>query len=86
MIHKHNYHIKRDIRMYVILIFIYGNGDYNILDYNQHQLMKREPTLVTGLGLVFLAPNKKGLRSPILKCKTYLASISAHVSLHINLC
>ena len=26
MSHKHNHHIKRDTRIYVILIFIYGNG------------------------------------------------------------
>ena len=43
--------------------------DYNLLDYNQHQLMKRTPTLVTGPNLVFLAPTKKVLRIPILKCK-----------------
>ena len=49
--------------------------DYNLLYYNQHQLMKRAPTLVTGPSLVFLAPTKKGLRSPILKCKTLLASL-----------
>ena len=48
--------------------------DYNLLDYNQHQLMKIAPTLVTEFDLVFLAPTKKGLRSPILKCKILLAS------------
>ena len=26
MSHKHNHHIKRDTRIFVILIFIYGNG------------------------------------------------------------
>ena len=36
--------------------------DYNLLDYNQHQLMKRGPTLVRGSILVLLAPTKKGLR------------------------
>ena len=48
--------------------------DYNILDYNQHQLMKRAPNLITRPDLVFLAPTKKGLRNPILKCKILLAS------------
>ena len=32
---------------------------YNPLDYNQRQLMKRAPTIVTGPSLVFLAPTKK---------------------------
>ena len=49
--------------------------DYNILNYNQHQLIERAATLVTGPNLVFLAPTKKGLRSPILKCKIILASL-----------
>ena len=49
--------------------------DYNLLDYNQHQLMKREPTLVTRPILVLLAPTKKGLRSPILNCKIPFASL-----------
>ena len=49
--------------------------DYNLLDYNQHQPMKRAPTLVIGPSLVFLAPSKKGQRSPILKCKILLASL-----------
>ena len=53
--------------------------DYNLLDYNQHQLMKIAPTLVIEPNLVFLAPTKKGLRNPILKYKTQLASRSAHV-------
>ena len=48
--------------------------DNNLLDYNQHQLMKIAPTLIIGPSLVFLAPNNKGLRSPILKCKIILAS------------
>ena len=48
--------------------------DNNLLNYNQRQLMKRAPTLITGPSLVFLAPTKKGLRSPILKCKILLAS------------
>ena len=48
--------------------------DFNLLDYNQHQLMKKAPTLITRPNLVFLDPTKKGLRSPILKCKTQLAS------------
>ena len=47
---------------------------YNILDYNKHQLMKRAPNLIIGPNLVFLAPTKKVLRSPILKCKIILAS------------
>ena len=46
----------------------------NILDYNQHQLMKRAPTLITRPNLVFLSPTKKGLRTPILKCNILLAS------------
>ena len=50
--------------------------DYNVLDDNQRQLMKRAPTLVTGPNLVFLAPTKKGLRNPIIKCKIQLASLS----------
>ena len=58
--------------------------DYNLLDYNQHQLMKRTQIPVIGSNLVFLTPTKKGLMSPILKCKTQLASISAHVPLHNN--
>ena len=48
--------------------------DNNLLDYNQHQLMKRSPTLITGPSMVFLAPAKKGFRIPILKCKILLAS------------
>ena len=36
---------------------------YSLLDYNQHQLMKRSPNLVTGPSLVFLDPNKKGKSS-----------------------
>ena len=47
--------------------------DNNILDYNKHQLMKRAPNLITGPNPVFLAPTKKGLRSPILKCNIILA-------------
>ena len=47
--------------------------DNNLLDYNQYQLMKRAPTLITGPDLVFLVPTKKGLRSPILKFKILLA-------------
>ena len=47
--------------------------DNNILDYNQHQLMKRAPTLIAGPSLVFLDPTKKDLMSPILKCKILLA-------------
>ena len=46
----------------------------NLLNYNQHQLMKRAPTLITIPSLVFLAPTKKGLRSPILKCKILFAA------------
>ena len=72
--HKHNHHIKRYTRIYAILIFMVMR-DYNIFDYNQHQLMKRAPTLVTGPSLVFLDPTKKSLRSPILKCKIPLASL-----------
>ena len=68
MIHNHIHHIK-EIRIYVILIFIMVMEDYNLLDYNQHQIMKRAPTLVTGPSLVFLDPTKKGLTSPILKYK-----------------
>ena len=49
--------------------------DFNLLDYNQHQLMKRAPTLITGPSMVFLAPTKKSLRSPIIKCKIPLASL-----------
>ena len=49
--------------------------DYNLLDYNQHQLMKRAPTLITEPSLVFLAPTKKGFRNPILKYKIPLASL-----------
>ena len=49
--------------------------DYNLLDYNKHQLMKREPTLVTRPNLVFLSPTKKGLRSPVLKCKILVARL-----------
>ena len=45
----------------------------NILDYNQHQLMKITTNLIIGTKLVFLAPTKKGLKSPILKCKNLLA-------------
>ena len=60
--------------------------DFNLLNYNQQQFMKREPILVRGPNLVFLAPTKKGLTSPILKYKTQLASRSSHVSLHIKLC
>ena len=56
--------------------------DYNLLDYNQHQLMKRAPTLVRGPDLVFLAPTKKGLRSTILKCKTLLASLISISNCH----
>ena len=48
--------------------------DKNLLNYNQHQMMKRAPNLITGPSLVFLTPTKKGLRSPILKCKIILAS------------
>ena len=47
---------------------------YNLLNYNQHQLMKIAPTLITGPNLVFLAPTNKGLRSQILKCKILPAS------------
>ena len=47
--------------------------DKNLLDYNKHQLMKRAPNLITGPNLVFLASTKKGLRSPVLKCKILLA-------------
>ena len=36
--------------------------------------MKRAPTLIIGPNLVFLAPTKKGLSSPIIKCKILLAS------------
>ena len=46
--------------------------DFRIRDYNQHQLMKREPTFITGPGLVFLSLTKKGLRSSILKCNILL--------------
>ena len=60
--------------------------DYNLLDYNQHQLVKRAPSLLTGPNMFFLAPTKKGLRSPILKCKILLASISSHVPLYFDLC
>ena len=49
--------------------------DYNILDYNHPQLIKKKSTLVMGPSLVFLAPTKKDLRSPILKCKIPLASL-----------
>ena len=67
--------------------------DYNLLDYNRHQLMKRALTLLTRPILVFLAPTMKGLRSPILKCKIPLASLMpisdchqsvAHQPLFIN--
>ena len=56
--------------------------DYNLLDYNQHQLIKRAPTLITRPGVVFLAPTKKGLRSPILKCQTQLASLMSIFDCH----
>ena len=56
--------------------------DNNILNYNQHQLMKREPTLITGTNLVFLAPTKKGLRSPILKCKILHAMLMSIYDCH----
>ena len=49
--------------------------DYNLLHYSQHQLITTEPTLITRPNLVFLAPTKKFLRSPILKCKIPLASL-----------
>ena len=42
--------------------------DYNLLDYNQHQFIKRAPTLV-----IFKSPTKKCLRIPILKFKIILA-------------
>ena len=48
--------------------------DFNLRDYNQHQLMKRAPTLITGPNLVFLAPTRKGLRSLVPKWKILLAS------------
>ena len=57
--------------------------DNNILDYNQHQLMKIASTLITGPNLVFLAPTKKGLRSTILKCNIILAR--NHMALLHNL-
>ena len=47
--------------------------DLNLHNYNQHQMIRRAPTLMTRPSLVFLAPNKKGLRNPILKCKPQLA-------------
>ena len=56
--------------------------DYDLLNYNQHQLMKRAPTPITGPNLVFLAPTKKGLRSLILKFKTLLAM--NHIALLLN--
>ena len=46
--------------------------DKNLLDYNQHQLMKRASTLITRPNLVFLALANNGLRSPILKCNIIL--------------
>ena len=69
--------------------------DYNLLDYNQHQRAKRALILISGLNLVFLAPIKKGLRTPILKCNILLTSLMpifdchqsvAQPSLLINLC
>ena len=61
--------------------------DNNLLDYNQHLLIKRAPTLITGPSLVFLAPTKKGLKSLILKCKQSYGSVAQPTSaLHINLC
>ena len=56
--------------------------DFNIRDFNQHQLIKREPTLIEIPGFVFLAPAKNGLRSPILKCKTQLASLMSIFDCH----
>ena len=47
--------------------------DNNILDYNQHQLMKGAPSLIIGPNPVSLALTRKGLRNPILKCKIILA-------------
>ena len=47
---------------------------FNLRDYNQHQLIRTSPTLMIGPSLVFLTPTKKGLRSPILKCKILLGS------------
>ena len=58
--------------------------DFNLLDYNQHQLMKREPSLVTRPKLVFLAPTNKGLRSLILKCKILLANLMPITDCHLS--
>ena len=56
--------------------------DYNLIDYNQHQLIRRALTLMPGPSLVFLNPTKKELRNPILKCKTRLASLMSISDCH----
>ena len=56
--------------------------DFNLRDYNQHQLMKRAPTPVTRYIFVFLAPTKKGLRNPVFKCKAQLASLISISNCH----
>ena len=95
MSHKHNITSKETQEYMEFDIYLLSLEDNNLLDYNQHQLMKREPNLVTVPNLVFLAPTMKGLRSPFLMCKNILArnhmalmhnqpllctSISAHYS------
>ena len=73
MTHKHNHHIKRDTRMYVILIFTYGNGR---LQYSRLQSITIDENTTKSHKKThssFLIPTKKGLRIPILKCNIPLA-------------
>ena len=67
-------HQKRHKNIWNFDLYLLYMEDNNLLDYNQHQLMKIAPTLITGPNLVFLAPTKKGLSIPILKCKILLTS------------
>ena len=82
MSHNHNITSKETQEYMEFWYLFIVHGKNNILDYNQHQLMKRAPTLITGPNLVFLAPIEKGLRIPILKCKIIL--VRNHMALLQN--
>ena len=60
--------------------------DFKLRDYNQHQLMKRAWTLITGPNLVFLAPTKKGLRNPIPKVARLNLQVWCQSSLSLTCC
>ena len=78
----YNHHIKRQKNIWNFDLYLLYIEDNNLLDYNQHQLMKRAPTLITRPNLVFLAPTKKWLRNTILKCKILLASLMSISDCH----